>query len=284
MRTLEAVALLAWPFSLAAADAPAPAPSPEASETNVSLGGAVNPPGVQGAAEAVRRRGLWRSSHPLLSETHAALGAAVTASPAFLRAGVWVEVAPVAPVVVRAGAEPGFYLGTFGALVPYASMQADFSREARRARSGEAEPGWGSRLYVSPTLRARAGRFRGLATLDLERWRAEGPGTIYYEPARDTLLPADGGTLVRGSAVVLYEHPWRRGPLGIGATWSRSQVRDVRGNRIERVGGLLRWATNRRRLRLPDPVFLLNVFRYSAHPFQEGEWAAQGGVGFTVRR
>jgi len=143
---------------------PEPASPAPASVTDLrgQLGASINNAGAQLSFDLSRRRSLSRSRHPLLSEAHVGVGGSAAFTPAHLRAGVWLEAAPVSVFVLRVGAEPAYYFGTFDSLASVGSRRDAFDTDSRRERGGT-ESGTAVRVYVTPSLRLRAGRFIGLS-------------------------------------------------------------------------------------------------------------------------
>src|SRR5216117_225402 len=121
------------------------------------VGGSINNLGLQQSFDLSWHRPLSASRHPILSEAHVALGGSTAITPAHVRGGAWVELAPVSVFVVRAGAESGHYFGTFNSLTNFDSRSNAFDTDSRRERGG-ATSGRATRLYVTPTVQFRAGR------------------------------------------------------------------------------------------------------------------------------
>ena len=247
------------------------------------LGTSINNAGAQLSFDLSRRRPLSRSRHPLLSEAHVSVGGSAAFTPAHLRAGVWLEAAPVSVFVLRVGAEPAYYLGTFDSLVSFDSRRDAFDTDSRRERGGEA-PGTAARFYVTPTLRLRAGRFIGLASANLEWWSSNAAGPFFYEPTRDTLLDVSGDRLTTVTSAVLYEHPLATGRLTTGVTHSRLRVRGRSLNEIQRIGVVVVRQSERRFLSLDRPSVTISVSRYLDDPSKQGEWTASMAIGFSLHR
>jgi hypothetical protein len=180
------------------------------------------------------------------------------ASPSFTRVNLWAEwVVPV--LALRAGLEPAAYFGWSSARLNYDAYEADFSKQTRDARRDE-QAGFGGRAYLAPSLRVRAGRVVATSTAELEWWAGDADGPYYYEPARDTLLEADGDALWTLTSVVLYEREGRAGrKLALGANHRLLRVVDAPANDVQRLGGLLSWTLGERRFGVRQPTLLANV-------------------------
>jgi len=247
------------------------------------VGASINNLGVQQSFDLSWRKPLSASRRAMLSGAHVAVGGSTAITPAHVRGGAWVEVAPLSVFVVRAGAEPGHYFGTFNSLTSFGSRSDAFDTDSRRER-GSATSGRATRVYVTPTLQFRAGRVIGAATADLEWWSSNAAGPFFYEPTRDTLLDAKGDRLTALTNVVLYEHPLAAGGLSAGLMHSRTRVNDASLNEIQRVGVLVIRQFEGRLLGVARPSFTGVVSRYLDDPSKRGEWGASMAIGFSLNR
>ena len=252
-------------------------------ELRGQLGASVNNAGAQLSFDLSRRRPLSSSRHPLLSEAHVRVGGSAAFTPAHVRAGVWVEAAPVSSFVVRVGAEPAYYFGTFDSLASFDSRRDAFDPDSRRERGGAAS-GTAVRVYASPTLRLRAGRFIGLASAAVEWWSSSASGPFFYEPTRDTLLDVRGERLMSVTSALLYEYPFSTGRLTTGVTHSRLRVRGGSLNQIQRLGVVVVRQSEGRFLSFDRPIFTISASRYIDDPSKQGEWTASMAIGFSLRR
>ena len=210
------------------------------------------------------------------------MGGTAAFTPAHVRAGIWAEAAPLSIFVLRVGAEPAYYFGTFDSLTSFGSRLDAFDTDSRHDLAG-GEPGSAARLYVTPTLRVRAGRFIGLASADLEWWSSNAPGPFFYEPTRDTLLDASGDRLTTLSGAALYEHPLVAGRLTTGVTYSRMRGGDGSLNEVQRLGGVAVRQFSGRILAINRPSVTISASRYLDDPSKEGSWTASMTVGFSLR-
>ena len=262
---------------------PAPRPA-DVFETRSQLGASVNNAGLQQSFDWMWRRSLSASSNPLVSEAHLSAGGTAAVTPASLRGGVWVEIAPASFFVVRAGVDPSQYFGAFDSLTSFDSRQDAFDSDARRARhAGRA--GRTTRLYVTPTVRLRAGHFAGQSSLDLERWSSSAAGPFFYEPTRDVLLAAGGDRVANLNTAVVYEHQQRGGgTLSFGPIHSLTRVHARSFNQIQRLGAVLTEQTTGRHFGLLQPRATVIVARYLDDASKRGEWSAALAIGFTLKR
>ncbi len=199
--------------------------------------------------ESSRRRPLFASRHPLLSEAHIGVGGSAAFTPAHARGGVWLEAAPMSVFVLRVGAEPAYYFGSFDSLTSFESRNDPFDTDSRRARQS-AQSGTATRFYVTPRLQARAGRLIGVASADFEWWSSNAAGPFFYEPTRDTLLDTSGDRVTTLTGAVLYEHALRNGRL----------------------------------FTLDRPSVTVSVSRYLDDPNKQNEWTAAMAIGFSLHR
>jgi len=249
-------------------------------EVRGQIGASINNAGLQLSFDLSKRRPLFASRHPLLSEAHVAVGGSTALTPAHARGGVWVEAAPLSVFVLRAGAEPAYYFGTFDSLTSFAIRHDAFDTDSRRIRGG-AESGTATRFYVTPTLRARAGRVLAQVSADLEWWSSNAAGPFFYEPTRDTLLETSGDRLTTLTGAVLYE-PLPR--LTAGVTYARMQTRAGSVNQVQRVGVVAIKRSEGRFLTLDRPSLTISAARYLEDPYKQGEWTVAVAIGFSLHR
>jgi hypothetical protein len=272
-----------WVVLLVLAAGPAGADPPRRALTE-TFGGSVNNLGVQQALEASWTWDLSRSSNPLLSDAHLAVGLTHYLSPAFTRIGAWASWAPLSILELRAGAEPVYYFGIVGSLIGFPTQGAVFDEDARRALRPQAVAQGGIRLFVAPTLRARAGRVVASGTLDLERWDVDGPDPFFYEPSRDTLLARNGDSLWRTSTALLLETNGQRGrKLLAGLHHEFMRVRRAPWNDMHRLGPLAVWTLADERFGVQSPTLMVNVYYYLEDPYKRHEPGASIGVRFGLR-
>ena len=264
-------------------------PTPDTVPTGVlelrgQLGGSINNLGVQQSFDLSWRRSLSASPRPILSEAHVAVGGSTAFTPAHVRGGVWVELAPVSMFVVRVGAEPAHYFGTFDSLTSFHSRRDAFDTDSRRERGG-AVSGTATRVYVTPTLQFRVGRLLGATSADLEWWSSDAAGPFFYEPTRDTLLDVSGDRLTTLTNAVLYEHPLAAGgQISAGLTHALTRVTHDSLNEIQRVGVVAIRRFDGRVLGFARPSVTATVSRYLDDPSKRGEWSGALAIGFSLHR
>lgn len=270
---------------LLASNAPTAAAQGTASVTNFrgQLGASINNAGAQLSLDVSRQRPLSQSRHPLLADAHVGIGGTVAFTPAQLGGGVWAEVAPLSVFVLRVGAEPAYYFGTFDALTSFTSRSDPFDTDHRRQRDSAAS-GTATRLYVTPTIRLRARRFVGLASADVERWSSSAAGPFFYAPSRDTLIDVTGDWLTTVTSAVLYEHPLATGRLSTGVTHSRMRGRAGALNQVQRLGLVMVRQSTGQLFAFRAPSITLSAARYLDHPSKQGQWTAVMAIGFSLDR
>lgn len=276
-----ALCFIAAPRLVATAGAQTP---PAVQETHGQLAASVNNSGLQQSLDWSWRRPLFRSANPLLTEAHISAGALAAITPASVRGGAWVEIAPVSFFVLRAGVDPAHYFGTFDAITSFDRADAAFDDTARKQRAS-AHSGQTRKFYVSPTLQLRAGRVAGQTSLDLEQWSSSAAGPYFYEPTRDTLLAVSGDHLMTSSTAVVYELPLERGgTLAFGPVHSLSRVNGAHLNQIQRLGALVMHQSVGRHFGVVAPRTTLVLTRYLDDPSKRGQWSAAVAVGFSLKR
>lgn len=272
-------------FVLAGAVEPAAAQDPAGDHAvRGQLAASVNNAGLQQSVEWSWRRPLFSSTHALLAEAHVSAGASAAITPASLRGGIWVEIAPVSFFVLRAGFDPSHYFGTFDAITSFDRRDAAFDDDSRKARAS-ARAGRTLKYFLSPTLRARAGHVAGQVSLDVERWSSSAAGPYFYEPTRDTLLAAAGDRALSASTVLLYEHSLDGGgSLSVGPVHSLMRVHGVSLNQVQRVGAIGIHQARATHFGLVAPRTTVVVTRYLNDASKRGQWSAAVAVGFSIGR
>lgn len=248
-------------------------------EVRGQLGASVNNLGVQNTIDVTWTWPLSTSTNPLLSGAHLTTGITNALTPAQARLGGWVEVSPLSLLDLRVGVDPTAYFGTFNSLQSFDSYTDSFDTDSRKARGG-GKAGTAARVYVSPTVKMKAGPLVAAASADVEWWRSNADGALFYEPTRDTLLKSDGQRLVSTSALLMYQRAMRSGTLSLGALHTTTEVSDARVNRIQKLGAIVVRQFDAHRFHLPSPRITAVVSRYLADPSKDGEWGAALAVGF----
>ncbi len=271
-------------LAVTAAQAQTPRLPAAVAEARSQLGASINNAGLQQSFDVSWRQPLSASQRALLSDAHIAVGGSAAATPASLRGGAWIEIAPVSFLVVRAGVDPAHYFGTFDSLTSFDSRRDAFDADARKAR-GSAEAGRTTRFYVTPSLQMRAGHFAGRTSVDIERWSSTASGPLFYEPTRDTLLAVAGDRLTALSTVLLYERAAAGGGTwSVGPTHSLSRVGRTSLNQTQRAGVVVVRQSAGRRFGMSEPRATVLIARYLEDASKRGEWSAAIAIGFTLKR
>ena len=279
---VSALALMAAASSSAEPAQPVPTWTREVRDT---LGTAVNPLGLQDTLEVSWLRPLSASDAVLVKDAHLSFGVTPRLTPAYARLGAWIEIAPLSVLELRAGIEPGAYFGTFKSLLYFDGYAARFDNDARKARGDEARGAAAGRIYLAPTLKAKAGRVVVRAHAEFEWWKASERGTFFYEPERDTLLRAASDSMVRGDALILYE---LGGPAAgkryLGAAYDLTWVYAASENRRQTLGIAGVCGLGAKRLGVSEPALFVKVFSYLEDPSKAGQLGAQLAVTFRLGR
>jgi hypothetical protein len=246
------------------------------------LGAAVNEPGLRNTLDVSWIRPLSSSSSPLLADAHLAVGLVSITTPSLARLGGWVEYSPLSILDIRAGIEPTAYFGTFHSLLSFGAYTDPYDRETREARDDETS-GTGSRAFVAPTLKVRAGNVVAKAGAEFERWSSSAAGPYFYEPIRDTLLKCDGDYLMTMTAVAMYQHDYASGGLlSGGVIYDMTDVFDAPQNRSQRLGLIGVHEFGAPRFRLPHFRVTAVVWRYLEDPSKRNQWGAALAFGFRT--
>jgi hypothetical protein len=232
----------------------------------------VNPAGLRLTFEAGWRFKLFRSTAPLLRDAHLAVGFGDQLSPAYNGLEGWAEVSPLSILDLRGGAQVVGFFGTFGHLVAFPGYDADFSDEARKVLRGHAVARVGRRLYASPALKVRIGRASFRASADFEWWKVhDGPGPVFYEPFRGTLLDPDGDSLVAGSNVLLVDLSADRSErVRAGVYHDYLRPWNATANQRQRAGLMAAVKLGKRFLGARDAIVSVAVLDYLEAPDQSG--------------
>jgi hypothetical protein len=240
-----------------------------------SLGASINRLGLQHVLGVRWTRPLYSSRNPLLADAHVAGGFAHTLTPSYMRAGAWVEAAPLSILGLGAGLEPGAYFGTFGSLAAYPR----YDSRVGSAAGAPCGPGSGGRLYLSPAVKLRLGQLALASSAALEWWWSSSPGPFYYEPSRDTLLRSSGDRLLTVSAVLVRQVAQRAGgSLTYGVSYDLSEVPAAPANRSQRLGIVVARRLTSQHRGLQSPTVGLRVGYYLDDPERKGQLTIAAGV------
>jgi len=240
----------------------------------------VNNLGLQNSLDLSWTWPLSESRNPLLSDAHFALGVTHTLTPSYTRLGAWAELSPLSVLDLQAGVEPTAYFGTFHSLMSFDSYSDPFDHDSLAAR-GAGSFGTAARVFVSPRLKMKAGPVVASASANFEWWRSNAAGPLFYEPARDTLLKADGDALMTTNSVLLYQRtPASGGRLAGGLIHQLTYVWDAPENKIQTLGILMTREFGSKRFGLPHPRVLGIVSYYLDDPSKKHQISATLALGF----
>jgi len=189
----------------------------------------LNPLGIMDSLDVTWTKPINRSDDRLHKDAHVAAGVVNRLAPAFLRVGPWFEYSPLSVVDLRVGVEPIYYFGTFKAFLPFESASANFDDEVIQARQGEAAAGFAGRVYFAPTLKASAGSVVARVRAEVAYYKAQKQGEpFFYEPILDTLVKAEGSTVLTVEALALREFRLSGGQtLLLGPVYDLTTVSDL---------------------------------------------------------
>jgi hypothetical protein len=235
-------------------------------------------------AASINNAGLQQTVDLTWRRERRAFGGTVAATPAGARLGGWIELTPVRFFVVKAGAEAGQYFGAFHSLTSFDSRLDPFDADTRRARDS-AQSGRTYKLYFTPSLQARTGRFAARSIASFERWSSTAAGPFFYEPTRDTLLAVDGDDIASLTTLVLYQHPLRGGgQFSTGPIHSIVRTHRSSLNKIQKLGVVAVHQMSGRHFGISRPIISAQAAYYLDDPAKEGQWSATVAIGFSIGR
>lgn len=237
----------------------------------------LNPLGIQDAVDVSWTRSISKSQSLIVKDAHVAMGVSNKLTPAFERLGAWFEYAPLSILDLRVGVEPVYYFGTYKVFLPFDRVDARFDDDVIESRVDEAKSGLAGRVYVSPTLKARAGAWVARVKTEVSWWRSQEKGEpFFYEPAWDTLIGSSGSRVVTVEALALRELKLNGNKtLLVGPVYDLTTVSDARVNRKQDIGILTVWSKAGRFHALKDPTVALKVIYFLEDPWRRHEPAAQ---------
>ena len=243
-----------------------------------------NPLGIQDAFEISWTKPINRSDAPLYKDAHVAAGVASRLTPAFERVGAWFEYSPLSVLDLRVGVEPVYYFGTYKVFLPFDRASARFDDDVIEARVKEAAAGFAGRVYVSPTLKARAGPLIARVRAELGFWKAQSKGEpFYYEPAWDTLIKARGSRVLTVEALALREFQLRGDrKLLLGPAYDLTTVSDAGVNRKQDIALLAVWSKSGNYHALKDPTVAAKLIYFLQDPWRRHEPAVQIALVFGL--
>jgi hypothetical protein len=272
----------------AASQEPAePEPREHAAPTRqdrAQLGASFNNLGLQHTLERSWTWPLSTSTHPLLADAHLSTGIVTVVTPALARVGGWFEVSPLSVLDVRVGVEPAAYFGTFNALKSFQSYDDPFDGRTLKAMR-DRKAGYGSRVYVEPVVKAKAGPLVAQIDATFERWQVNVAGPFFYEPTRDTLLRASGDTLLSATSVAMYQYDMGGdGTLSAGVLHALTEVSGAPDNRSQRLGVIVIREYSSTHFRVPRLRLLATAWQYLDDPSKRHQFGAAVAIGFRRER
>jgi hypothetical protein len=236
----------------------------------------LNPLGIMDSVDVTWTKPINHRLDLLHKDAHVAVGVINRVAPAFLRVGPWFEYSPLSIIDLRVGVEPIYYFGTFKAFLPFESASANFDDEVIQARQGEAAHGFAGRVYFSPALKARAGAVVARVRAELAYYKAQKAGEpFFYEPVLDTLVRAEGSTVLTLEALALREFELGRGQkLLLGPVYDLTSVSEASVNRKQDIGLIAAWSKSGAFHALKDPSVAAKVVYFLQDPVRRHEPAA----------
>lgn len=252
-----------------------------------------NPVGLLYDGRLAYRLRLYQDDSLALRDNFAGAGLAATVSPAFLRAGPVLEIAPASFATVWSSLQYARYFGTFDLLQSFPSPRSDFSDEEleRRGDLANGDPlrpyaagGW--ELSLGLDLQARAGQIAvrsqsRLVRADLDL--REGDRT-YYDQFTDLLMPDRGWSFINDLDAVFLALDSR---LVVGLRYTASLPLypesayspgdpEQHDNATQRLGPLAAYSFfSRDGSRFNAPTLLLVAQWWLDHRYRTGEETSQ---------
>lgn len=154
-----------------------------------------NPLGLLYDGRFMYRLRLYESESKVLRDNFVGIGAGITASPAFIRVGPYVEFNPLTILGFWAMFQGVQYFGSFDLLQSFPGAQSTFSDTAIRAARGTQQPTNGWELTLGATLQFKVAFMlvRSQARLVTANMRLRDGDRVYYDQFYDTLSPNAGG-------------------------------------------------------------------------------------------
>ena len=190
------------------------------------------------------RQPLWdRPDNAILQSTYLQANALFQVTPAFSRAGVELAFQPAAIFELRLQYSAAAYYGVFSAIIPFDTPDDATNPDARASR--ERTWGWGNRVSIQPTVRAKAGPVAVMAWTVI-RWGDVHPhgmdGLQYWFEPELTLLVARQSWTLDSNALVAGELPVDGPTIYVGIYGTDRQALSTH-DRIDRVGPAVMYTT-----------------------------------------
>lgn len=174
-------------------------------------------------------------------------GVSAGLSPAYGRATARASFVPAPILELGVRGDAFRFFGTRAATLSFPSRDADYGQSARDRLSGREELGYGRRVTLEPTLRARWDRWIVLNQTEWSRYWLDGRGPFILELEYDTLVKPHDSIFVNRT-VLLFAHRESKdaGRLLYGPFYEYQRAAGARLERT-RVGGAIDLAFRIRR-------------------------------------
>ncbi|MCB9635309.1 MAG: hypothetical protein H6721_24580 [Sandaracinus sp.] len=248
----------------------------------------LNPLGLISFFQMGYRKRLYLSNSVFVRDNYFGIGVTGSASPAFGRGGLLVELQPVPFVRLWASYEAVGYFGTFDFLPSFQNADgANWSDSALGDASdaGRNYPTTGTQLTVSGTLQARVGPavLRSVLRATRPDYDLRRDDEVFYDVFYDILM-ANRGWMTTNDLDAFYIHQ-DRWTVGVRYTWSRSYMPDRvfsdpmnPGNDVvtHRLGPVLVYTFFQKyKARYNGPSILFAVNWWLKHPYRTGQDVSQ---------
>lgn len=263
-----------------------------------------NPVGLYYEGRLSYRLRLYRDEGPALRDNYAGGGAMVTLTPAYLRVGPYVELAPASFVTVWSSLQYSKYLGGLGILQSFPSPRSDFSDDEldRLDELPDGDPlanysTSGLELTVGLDLQAKVGpvAVRSQSRLIRADLDLRADDTVFYDQTTDLLMP-NGGLSLTSDLDAAYLATDGRLVLGArysagvpfyGSTSYRAGEPEESDNVTHRVGPVVAYTFySRDGAAFNMPTVLVLAQWWLDHRYRTGQESSQAlpmvAVGFRV--
>ena len=242
-----------------------------------------NPIGLLYDGRWVYRRRLFESESVALRDNFWGIGIAPTASPAFVRAGPYVEFQPATIWGLWAAFQYVQYFGSFNLVQGFSGAQAEFS-DATIARSGataaQAASGWELTLGSQFNLKVKDVVIRNATRLVRGSLNLRDGGRVYYDQFYDVLAP-NNGWFFTNDLDVLYQTASNRLVVGARYTATLPFYNDAQhldstlstpfNNNMHRVGPFLGYTFfSKDGERFNNPTVFLLIQWWAEHRYRTG--------------
>ncbi len=237
----------------------------------------VNPLGLIDTFRIGYRRRLEVSDNALGRDAYVFTGASLIASPAFLRAGAFIDVEPVALFRASATYQYSVHFGSFDQVASFPGPNVDASDSALAALgdAGGTAPTGGHivTLMAQPKFAIGPMAFRNTLTAVWTDMLLPAGDTAWYEQTYDRLAPDGGWMLVNDADVMGIVNKAR---VGVRYTYSNSYFApDEPGDGAiphHRIGPLFAWQfhNHKDRARFDRPTLFVLAQWWLQHPYRTG--------------